>query len=189
MSLPTWYIALLVFVGLQRLGELFLSRRNQKWLLSHGGQRAREPLFPLMVLVHTGIFVGIFLEVSLFARPFHPLLGGVSIALFLLAQLLRVWVLVALRRSWNVQIVVSPDLPVVDTGPYAYIRHPNYLAVIIEIAVLPLIHSAYVTAFLASLLNALVLKERIRREEEELFRVPGYRERMGHKPRLLPGLL
>ena len=64
MKIPLWYLALLLFVALQRLSELFLSRRNQRWLLSHGGARAEEPLFPLMVLVHTGLFAGIFITMA-----------------------------------------------------------------------------------------------------------------------------
>jgi methyltransferase len=176
----------LLAIGAQRLGELVLSRRNQKRLFAQGGERAKEPLFPLMVFVHVGFLLAALAEVGLWQRPYSPLVGGASIVALVLAQLLRVWVLVTLRQSWNVQVVVPRSLRVVSAGPYAWIRHPNYLAVIVEIAAIPLVHGAYLSAVAFSALNGFVLSRRIAIEEEALFLVPGYRESMGHKPRFLP---
>jgi methyltransferase len=186
LSPPAWYAALLLFFGAQRLLELVLSRRNQARLFAAGAVREAEPLFPLMVLTHLGLIAGSWLEVALLGRPFLGWISALALLVLALAQALRAWALFTLKRSWNVQIVVAPSQEVIDGGPYAYIRHPNYLAVILEIAALPLAHGAYLTAVAASALNAVVLTERIRREEEALFRLPAYRERMGHKPRLWP---
>ena len=100
----------------------------------------------------------------------------------------RIWVWRSLGEQWNVQIVTSAR-PIVDSGPYRYVRHPNYTIVIVEMFALPLVHSAYVTALVCSVANALVLRERIRREETVLFARPEYMTKMAAKPRFLPLLI
>ena len=99
----------------------------------------------------------------------------------------RVWVWRSLGEQWNVQIVVSAR-PVVDTGPYRYVRHPNYTIVIIEMFALPLVHSAYLTALVFSALNVGILWQRVRYEEGALSARPEYVAKMGAKPRFLPAL-
>jgi methyltransferase len=95
------------------------------------------------------------------------------------------WIWRSLGEQWSAHIVTSTR-PIVDTGPYRYVRHPNYTIVIIEMFTLPLVHSAYVTAFICSWLNAFVLWRRIRHEEAALFTRPEYAAKMGTKPRFLP---
>ncbi|MBI3304002.1 MAG: hypothetical protein HYZ72_18200 [Deltaproteobacteria bacterium] len=185
--LQDWYLALLSGFALLRLVELWFSFRHQAQLLAAGGKKVTEPLYPLMVCVHAGLFVASVLEVRLLGRPFVPLLGWPM--LFLLGVCLagRAWVWCSLGEQWNVQIVISAR-PVVDLGPYRYVRHPNYTIVIIEIFALPLVHGAYLTALVFSVLNAFVLWQRIRLEEAALFARPEYVAKMGVKPRFFPAL-
>lgn len=97
----------------------------------------------------------------------------------------RIWVWRSLGEQWNVQVVKS-HRPIVDSGPYRYVRHPNYTIVIIEMFALPLVHTAYLTALICSSVNALILRHRIYHEEATLFAHPDYAAKMGTKPRFLP---
>jgi methyltransferase len=141
-----------------------------------------------MVCVHAGLFVSCAIEVTMFYRPVIPWLAGCMLAVLVLCLAGRIWIWRSLGEQWNVRIVTSP-LPVVDSGPYRYVRHPNYTVVIAEILALPLVHSAYCTALLFSALNAGVLWQRIRLEEAALSARPDYVKKMGMKPRFLPALL
>jgi methyltransferase len=187
-SSANWYFALLVGVALLRVVELRLSRRHQVRLLATGGKKVAEPLYPLMVVLHAGLFVASALEVWLYRRPFVLGLGLPMLGLLGLCLAGRVWVWWSLGEQWNVQILVSTQ-PVVDWGPYRYVRHPNYSIVIVEMLALPLVHSAYLTAAVSSALNAAVLWQRIRCEEAALGTRPEYMAKMGAKPRFLPALL
>src|SRR5206468_1434758 len=108
-----------------RLVELGVSLRHQTRLLAEGAEKVPEPFYPLMVGIHAGLFIASGLEVWLCERPFVPLLGWSMLTLLGLCLAGRVWVWRSLGEQWNVQIVVSAR-PVVDTGPYRYVRHPNY---------------------------------------------------------------
>lgn len=176
---------LLVGFSVLRLVELVFSAQHQVSLLAEGGTKLREPLYPLMVAVHLGLFVGSALEVILYHRPFILWLGGLMLILLVLCVAGRIWVWRSLGEQWNVQIMTSAR-PIVDAGPYRYVRHPNYTIVIVEMFALPLVHSAYATAVLCSVANALVLRERIRHEEAALFARAEYGMKMGDKPRFLP---
>lgn len=181
------FVGLLALVGLLRLGEVGVS-----WARLRRGGRADlvpEPfLFPLMVLLHVGLLAGPVVEVFWGGRPFIPWLAVASGGVLALATGLRVWTLRTLGRAWNVRVVTPEDAAVVTTGPYAWIRHPNYLVVVMEIASLPLLHTAWVSAVGLSLLNAVVLSVRIRTEEAALAEVPAWREAMAGKKRLIPGV-
>jgi methyltransferase len=182
------YLGLLAAVGVLRLVELWISRRHQKRMLARGAARVPEPHFKWMVVVHTGGLVGAALEVVLLRRPFLPLLGGAMLALFLASNLMRFWVVRTLGDLWSVQVMDSTRIGVVTTGPFRLVRHPNYTGVILEMISLPLIHTAWITAIVASLGYSLALFLRIRAEESVLMANPEYRTAMGHKPRFLPGL-
>lgn len=184
-SLPYWYFALLGGVALLRLIELRVSARHQARLLSEGATKVREPHYPVMVGVHVGVFIASAVEVWYGERPFLPLLGWSMVAVLAVCLLGRLWVWRALGEQWNVQIMVS-SRPIISSGPYQYVRHPNYTIVIIEMAALPLVHSAYLTALSFSALNAGVLWRRIRHEEAVLCARPEYVAAMGTKPRFLP---
>lgn len=183
-----WYFALLAGVALLRVVELRLSRRHQVRLLVSGGKKVAEPLYPLMVALHASLFVASALEVWLCERPFVPALGLPMLGLLGLCLAGRIWVWRSLGEQWNVQVMVSTQ-PVVDWGPYRYVRHPNYSIVIVEVFALPLVHSAYLTAIVFSTVNAVVLWQRIRCEEAALSTRPEYTAKMGMKPRFLPVFL
>jgi len=179
---------LLVGFGALRVVELWFSTRHQSSLFAEGATKVREPLYPLMVGVHSGLLVGSALEVMFCDRPFLLWLGGPMLALLVLCVIGRIWVWSSLGEQWNVQIVTSAR-PIVENGPYRYVRHPNYTIVIVEMFALPLVHSAYATALVCSLVNAVVLRERIRHEEAALFTRPEYLSKMARKPRFVPPFL
>lgn len=178
------FLGLLAAIGGARVAELLVARRYTKAAKQRGEAPKREPAFVLMVALHTLPFVLSPLEVILLERPLSLWLAGATTALLTVALALRVWTLRTLGQRWNVRIV-RPDA-VVTSGPYAYIRHPNYLVVIIELFALPLFHGAWLTSLTLTLVNAVVLALRIPAEERVLFSVPGYAEAMGDKPRFLP---
>ena len=180
------FAALLLGVAVARVAELVVARRHTGAAKARGASPQREPAFAFMVALHTLPFWLAPLEVVGLHRPFLPSLAVGSGALLVLAASLRYWTLRTLGARWNVRIV-KPDR-VVTRGPYAWLRHPNYLVVIVELLALPLVHSAYLTAALLTVANAVVLGFRIPAEERVLFEVPGYAEAMAHKPRLFPRL-
>lgn len=184
------YLVLLAAVGLGRLLEMRLSRRHQRALAERGAKREREPGFVLMVGLHTGVLVACALEVLLLRRPFTPSVGVPALIAFALSNVLRWWVIATLGPHWNVQVVNSISgsisLGVVTGGPYHWIRHPNYVAVFVELLALPLIHDAWLTALVGTALHVLVLWRRLALEEAVLAADPAYRQLMGKKPRFVP---
>ncbi len=180
------FLALLALVGLTRLAELGISRRHQGELARHKIVRRSEPRYAWMVAVHAGVLAGAALEVIWLRRPFVVALAAPAAALFLLATGLRWWAIRALGAHWNVQVMDSASLGVVATGPFRWVRHPNYLGVFIEMAALPLIHGAWITALTGAAGNALVLRNRLRVEEPVLESHPEYRAAMSGKARFLP---
>ena len=183
-----WYFVLLFVFAALRIAELLVSRRHQVQLLAEGGQKVAEPTYPLMVGVHTSLLLGSAVEVWLFGRPFVALLGWTMLVLLALCVIGRIWVWRSLGQQWNTQIMTSARA-IIDTGPYRYVRHPNYTIVIVEMFALPLVHSAYVTACVCSALNAVVLQQRICLEEAALLQKPAYRHTMASKPRFFPTIL
>jgi methyltransferase len=181
----SWYFALLLSFVALRIAELVVSRRHQALLLTEGGRRIAEPTYPLMIAVHLSLFLGCALEVWRLERTFLPPLGWTMFCLLMLCVAGRIWVWRSLGEQWNTQVVASTR-PIVITGPYRYVRHPNYTIVVVEMFALPLVHTAYLTALFCSLLNAMVLRARIRREEAALFTRPDYVALMANKPRFLP---
>jgi methyltransferase len=179
-----WYLLFLALVGLERLAELVLSRRHQRQMAAQGVQKVPDPHFRWMVLVHAGVLIAAYGEVVAFQRPFVPVMG----VLFLVATGLRVWVMRTMRTHWNVEVMASAPLGVVTEGPYRFVRHPNYLAVVLELIAIPLFHGAWITALVGSLGNAWVLSKRLEVEERVLLADPGYRAAMASKARFLPGL-
>ena len=182
----TWYLAFLMVLALERIVELIVSRRHAAWAFAHGGVEAGMRHFLLMKLLHAALFVASAAEVVWLHRPFVAPLGVSMALLVVLAQALRYWVMLSLGPRWNVRIIVIPGQPVVTAGPYRYLRHPNYVSVIVEGIAIPLVHSAWLTAIGFSLLNAVLLTVRIRCEEQALARYCGYHEQLGDRRRLLP---
>jgi methyltransferase len=183
------YTAFLALVGVGRLIELRISRRNQQRLIERGAVRVADPNFRWMVALHTGILVSAALEVWLLDRPFIPALAAVMALLFLLANAVRWRVIATLADHWNVQVVSSTRLGVVSSGPYRWVRHPNYSAVFVEMMALPLIHTAWITAVVGGIAHWFVLRMRLRVEDGALLADPAYRAAMGGKPRFVPNFL
>ena len=181
------YTALIAVVAAGRLVELRIAKRNLRNLLAQGGVEAAPGHYPWMVLLHTAFLISCPLEVWLLGRPFIPALGILMLLLAVAAAGLRFWVIRSLEGRWTTRIVVLPGVPPVTGGPYRFLRHPNYLAVITEMFALPLIHTAWLTAVVFSLLNALVLRVRIRAEEEALSKRTEYEAAFAGRARLVPG--
>jgi methyltransferase len=161
--------ALLVgLVAAERIAELVVARRNEAWSRERGAVESGAGHYPVMVALHTGLLVGALLEVALADRPFIPGLGWPMLALVVAAQGLRWWCITTLGRQWNTRIFVVPGMPRVTSGPYRLFAHPNYVAVVVEGAALPLVHSAWVTALAFTVLNAFVLRARIAAEDAAL---------------------
>jgi methyltransferase len=165
-----FYTILIGLVGCERLAELVVARRNLAWARSKGGIEYGRRHFPWIVAAHIGLLGGCLAEVWLLHRPFVPALGWPMLAVVLLAQGLRWWCIATLGRQWNTRVVVVPGLPLVHAGPYRWLPHPNYVAVVAEGAALPLVHGAWITAVAFALVNAVLLRIRVRVESEALAR-------------------
>lgn len=159
-------IAILAFVTLQRVGELILARENTQRLLVLGAVEYSRAHYPLIVAVHSSWLMSLWWLAP--GRPIHwPLL-----ILFALFQLGRLWVIRTLGGRWTTRIIVLPGAPLITGGPFRFVSHPNYLIVIGEIAVLPLVFGLWELALLFSALNAVVLVIRIRAENRALAQSP-----------------
>ena len=156
-----WIVLLLVAV--QRLAELAWARRNTRYLLAEGAYEVAPAHYPILVAVHVLWLAALALLVPADAPPVWELLG-----VFVVLQALRLWVLASLGRFWTTRIITLPGAPLVRRGPYRFVKHPNYLVVAGEIAVLPLAFGAWEIALVFSLANAAVLAWRIRCEERAL---------------------
>ena len=168
MSTQLWYVGLVAVVVVARGVELAVSERNRRWSLARGGVESGAGHYPVMVLLHTGLLAGAVIEVLALDRPFLPWLGWPMLALLVASHALRWWCISTLGRQWCTRIVVVPGLSAVTSGPYRFLRHPNYLAVVLEGIALPLVHTAWVTAAVFTVANAALLRVRIAAEERAL---------------------
>ena len=182
------FLSLLLAVALLRFVELRISSRHQQEMIARGAAKIDEPKFRWMVLLHTAVLAGSAFEVVALKRPFIPALAVPMFLVFLAANALRWWVIRTLGEHWNVQVMDSTRLGVVTSGPFRYVRHPNYAAVFTEMLVLPLIHTAWITATAGAIAHMGVLAQRLSTEERVLLANPDYRAAMMGKPRFLPGL-
>lgn len=181
------FVALLLATGIMRLGEVVVSVRR---MAARPDDVVAEPwLFPLMVVLHVGLVFGPVFEVVALGRPVIPAVTAGALALLVAATALRVWTLSTIGTSWNVRVVEPPADGIATSGPYRYIRHPNYLVVVLELLALPLVHTAWVSALALGALNAFVLFHRIRTEERVLARNPAWLAAFRDKARLVPGVL
>ncbi len=154
------YIALVLVTGGERVVELVVSRRNAALAFAKGGREYGHAHFPWMVALHTGLLLACVAEVLLFNRPFIPLLGWPMLAIALACQAARYWIISSLGSQWNTRVIVVPGAKrVTDRGPYRlrWLRHPNYIVVIVEGIALPLVHTAWITAIAFTVLNAVLL--------------------------------
>jgi methyltransferase len=162
------FTVLVVLVGVERLAELVVSKRNAAWSFERGGVESGFSHYPPMVLLHTGLLVGALVEAYVRDPHVPSALAWSMLALVALSQALRWWCITSLGRQWNTRVIVVPGLAPVRRGPYALMSHPNYVAVVVEGVALPLVHACWVTALVFTVLNAVLLSVRIRVENAAL---------------------
>jgi methyltransferase len=162
------YYLLILAVGVERLVELLVAKRNARWALAHGGKEFGHNHYPVMVVLHTALLLGCVIEVWALHRPFLPWIGWPMLAVVAVSQVLRWWCVTTLGRRWNTRVIVLPKSQLVQSGPYRWIHHPNYVAVVAEGVALPLVHGAWLTAIGFTVANALLLTVRIKVENSAL---------------------
>ncbi|MFF0032552.1 isoprenylcysteine carboxyl methyltransferase family protein [Streptomyces avermitilis] len=163
-----WYALLVAAVAAERVVELVVARRNERWSTARGAIVTGQGHYPAMVVLHTALLVGCLAEVWLADRPFVPALAWPMLAMLAGSQALRWWCIGTLGPRWNTRVIVVPGLPLMTSGPYRLLRHPNYVAVVAEGVALPMVHTAWVTAAVFTVLNAVLLTVRIRCENRAL---------------------
>ncbi|KHF38126.1 isoprenylcysteine carboxyl methyltransferase family protein [Halalkalibacter okhensis] len=178
------YVFILLIV-VQRVVEVIIANRNARWMKRQGGYEVGKEHYKQIVALHILFFVSLIIEVSVIDRTF-VFWSVVPLIVFLLAQMGRVWALSSLGRFWNTRIIVLPGAKVVAKGPYQYLRHPNYVIVVTEIACLPLIFQAYWTAIVFTIINAIVLSARIKMEEAALEEATNYQKVFEKHKRFIP---
>ena len=179
------YLAFLGLLYAERLVELLVSRRNARLALAAGGVETGKGHFPVMVVVHALFPLACAIEVLALHRGFPGVVGYAALAVALGAQALRWWVVATLGWRWNTRIIVVPGAQPVTAGPYRYLRHPNYVAVILEAASVPLVHGAWLSAIVFVLANVALLSVRIPAEERAMG--DEYAGAFAGRPRFLPG--
>lgn len=166
------FTVLIAAVALERLAELVVSKRNAAWSLARGGVETGQRHYAVMVVLHTGFLLGALVEVYLRRPDLLPALSWSMFILVVAAQGLRWWCIGTLGRRWNTRVIVVPGLAPETAGPYRFLAHPNYVAVVIEGIALPLVGSAWITAVVFTVLNAALLTVRLRVENAALATLP-----------------
>ncbi len=175
MTSLTAFVVLVGLVALERVAELVVSTRNAAWSLARGGVETGRGHYPVMVVLHAGFLIAMLVE-AVVRRPVVPAwLAWSMLALVVAAQGLRWWCIATLGRRWTTRVIVLPGRPPVRSGPYRWLTHPNYLAVVVEGVALPLVHACWMTAAAFTLANAALLTVRIRAENAALATLPRVR--------------
>ncbi|WP_391202736.1 isoprenylcysteine carboxyl methyltransferase family protein [Psychrobacillus sp. L4] len=174
------FFIIIFLVIIQRITEVFIAKQNEKKMLAQGAYEVGASHYPYMVTLHVSFFICLIAEVLIFNRGISPLFP-LFFLIFIIVQALRIWCLRSLGSFWNTKIIILPGAHVVTKGPYLYLKHPNYVVVCIEIALLPLIFQAYITAICFTLLNLAMLSVRIPLEENALMEVTNYNEEFKKK--------
>jgi methyltransferase len=163
-----FFTVVVALVAAERLVELVVSKRNAAWSMARGGRETGRGHYAVMVVLHTGLLAGMLVEAWV-RRPVVPVgLAVTMLGLAVASQALRWWCIATLGRRWNTRVIVVPDLPLVAGGPYRLMRHPNYVAVVVEGFALPLVHACWLTALVFTVANAFVLAVRLRVENAAL---------------------
>ena len=180
------YLIVLALLVVERAFELDRARRNARRAFQHGAIEVGQAHYRVMVAFHALFIVSCAAEATFFPRAFAPVVAWLALGAEVVAQALRYWAVATLGDRWNTRIIVSPDRAPVTGGPYQYMRHPNYLAVVIEIAAVPMIGGAIFTAIAFSIGNAMILAVRIPAEERAMG--GRYAAALGSRRRFFPGL-
>jgi methyltransferase len=185
ISLRT-YLILLAMLVVERIFELNLARRNARRAFDRGAIEVGQVHYRVMVAFHALFIVSCVVEAAFFPHTLPSIIAWIALSGEICAQALRYWAVSTLGDRWNTRIVVTPEREPVTTGPYRFMRHPNYLAVVIEIAAVPMIGGAIFTAIAFSIGNALILAVRIPAEERAMG--AHYEDALGSRRRFIPGL-
>jgi methyltransferase len=180
------YLAILAALALERVFHLALAARNARRALAAGAVEHGQSHYPAMAAFHALFLISAAAEAVVLKRRFPGALGWIALCGALGAQVLRYWSVASLGSRWNTRIIVFPGMEPVVRGPYRFMRHPNYLAVVIEIAAVPMIGGAIFTAIAFSIGNALILAVRIPAEERAMG--ANYADALGSRRRFFPGL-
>ena len=173
MTSLTAFTVLVALVALERLAELVVSTRNAAWSFEHGGRETGRGHYPVMVALHSGLLVAMLVEAWVRRPDVPPALAWTMLALVVASQALRWWCIATLGRRWNTRVIIVPGLAPVTSGPYRFLPHPNYVAVVVEGIALPMVHLAWITALVFTVANAALLAVRIRVENAALRTLPG----------------
>jgi methyltransferase len=169
---------IVVFTVIQRISELFLAKSNEKFIIAKGGKVLPEKNYLFMVLLHTSwliiiLYYSFFASLTFTSTPF-----AIFLVLFLVGQSFRIIAIKTLGRRWSTRVMILPEAPAINSGLFNYLRHPNYVGVIIEIAALPLMAGLWQLAVIFSLINGVILFFRIRFEEDMLIKYCDYENRL-----------
>lgn len=161
------FFLMFTFIIIQRMIELWIAKKNEKWMLRNGGVEYGQNHYKIMVFIHILFFLSLLLEVIVFERMLSEF-WSLLLSLFALLQIGRIWVIFTLGKYWNTKIIVLPGAAIVSKGPFRYFKHPNYIIVTLELLLVPLMFNAYITAIVFFFLNQWILSIRIPIEENAL---------------------
>lgn len=163
-----FYIIVSIVI-IQRLTELVIAKRNEKWLRANGAVEYGNEHYKYIVLQHIMFFISMFIEYNFKERHLEfSVINYLFLLIFILMQVMRFWVLISLGKYWNTKILRIPGSQLVSKGPYRFFKHPNYIIVCCEIIAIPMIFDLYITAVVFTFLNAFVLAVRIKEENKVL---------------------
>lgn len=172
--MPIWIVVIFTVVILQRLAELWIAKKNERYLKSKGAIEFGSEHYKWFIIVHFAFFITLIFEMTLIGH-IAPTINPFLLILFIMTQIIRVWCLTSLGVYWNTKIIILPNRSLVKTGPYKYVNHPNYIIVGIELCTIPLLFGAYVTALIFPLIHILLLTVRIPLENKALHAVSSQR--------------
>ncbi|MFC4322729.1 isoprenylcysteine carboxyl methyltransferase family protein [Litchfieldia salsa] len=174
-----------LFLVTQRITELIIAKKNEKWMKSNGAFEVGQEHYNLIVSTHVLFFMSFCIEVLLKGIELSQIFP-IIFTFFILSQFMRIWAIASLGRYWNTKIIIMPNAEIIKKGPYQYLRHPNYVVVTLELIIIPLLFNAYITATIFTLLNVLVLSIRIPAEEKALELLTNYEEQFSKTGRFIP---
>lgn len=168
----SFYIFIILII-LQRLCELVVAKRNEKWMKTRGAIEFGQAHYRIIVFIHAMFFIILLLEVKAWQTELSPA-WPLLLSVFILTQFLRIWSITSLGKYWNTKIIILSGAPIVEKGPYRFFKHPNYLVVALEFMIIPFMFQAYFTALLFTVLNGVILFVRIQAEEKALCELTEY---------------
>lgn len=165
--MPYYFWLIFIFIVFERIVELVIAKRNEKWMMERGGIEWGREHYKWFIIVHLLFFFSILIEVTV--RDYSNfVLNNYVFALFLLTQAARVWCIQSLGKFWNTKIIILPDRSLISRGPYKYVKHPNYIIVGIELFIIPILFGAYFTAVIFPILHITLMTVRIPMENKAL---------------------